>query len=102
MSRHELSDDILLMSTALKGKILVKPSESAPKSTTASEIFQAFATILTITTPNEFSASNVLAVTGIVNPDSIKTLVVTRIKERNGSMFRAGQHQLSELNIQLS
>jgi len=80
MSRHELSDDILLMSTALKGETLGKPSESAPKSTTASEIFQAFATILTVTTPNDFSASNALAVTGIADSDSIKTLVVTRNK----------------------
>jgi len=64
------------MTTALKGRTLGKLT-SAPKSTSA-EIFQAFATILTITTSNDFATSNVLAVTGIADPDSIKTLVVTR------------------------
>ena len=77
MSRHELSNDILLMTTALEGLQIGKPFSAATKSNTH-DIFQAFATLLIITTPHDPSASNVLAVTGTVDSDSIKAFVVTR------------------------
>jgi len=77
LSRHELSNDILLMTTALKGLQIGKPFSAATKSNTH-DMLQAFATLLTITTPNDSSASNILAATATVDAGSIETFVVAR------------------------
>jgi len=77
MSRHELSNDILLMTTALEGLQIGTPS-SAPITSNAHDILQAFATLLSIITLHDSSASNVLGVTGTMDSDSIKAFVVTR------------------------
>ena len=77
MTRHELSNNILLMTTALKGLQIGTPLSHPIKPNTR-DILQAFVTLLTITTPNESSASNVLAATGTMDADSIKVFVVTR------------------------
>jgi len=77
MTRHELSNDILLMTTALKGLQIGTPL-SHPIKPNTHEILQAFVTLLTITTPNDSSASNVLAATGTMDSDSIKTFFVAR------------------------
>ena len=77
MTRHELSNDILLMTTALKGLQIGTPL-SHPIKPNTHDILQAFVTLLTITTPNDSSASNVLAATGTMDADSIKVFVVTR------------------------
>jgi len=71
MARHELSNDILLMNAALKGLTIGTPLSLPIKSNTH-EILQAFITLLTITTPTDSSASNVVAATGTADADSIK------------------------------
>ncbi|KIY70725.1 hypothetical protein CYLTODRAFT_419543 [Cylindrobasidium torrendii FP15055 ss-10] len=83
-----LYKEILLMSTALKGT-----AANLPKSTKESSLLQnvqAFATLLTVTTPTDSSSANVVAVTGVVGMDSLSTVVTAR--------NRVGETQMVDLS----
>ncbi|KIY64933.1 hypothetical protein CYLTODRAFT_424787 [Cylindrobasidium torrendii FP15055 ss-10] len=77
-TQRSVYKDILLKSTALSG-ITVARSTSAPKSP-LNDVVQAFATLLTVTTPSDPTAANVVAATGIVRADSVSTIVTGRNK----------------------
>ncbi|KIY70886.1 hypothetical protein CYLTODRAFT_408517 [Cylindrobasidium torrendii FP15055 ss-10] len=68
--------NILLKSTAMSG-ITVAPSTSAPKSP-LNNVIQAIATLLTVTTPSDPTAANVVAATCIVDPNSVSINITAR------------------------
>ncbi|KIY69996.1 hypothetical protein CYLTODRAFT_420196 [Cylindrobasidium torrendii FP15055 ss-10] len=71
-----LYKEIILMSTALKGTAVGIAASSTNSS--LAEIVQAFATLLTVTTPSDSTAANVVAVTGTIAPDTLSTIVIAR------------------------
>ncbi|KIY63565.1 hypothetical protein CYLTODRAFT_425995 [Cylindrobasidium torrendii FP15055 ss-10] len=75
-SHKAVYNDLLLMSTAMTGITIGIPTPA--KRSSLGDVVQAFATLLTVTTPSDPTAENVAAATGTVGVDSVQTIVTTR------------------------